>query len=168
MTRKRRRLYILGLFLLGLGTATALTLAAFRDNLVFFYSPSDLATKQIPPERNFRLGGLVDGRVPARHRPRLGIGVERHEDLDALRARVAQALGEALGIEIEAAEIARVGVVLEAEINRVGAVINCRFECGQAACRTDQFRQTMHGRHERSFDFAKGCSLAIGPFAALT
>ena len=60
MTRKRRRLYILGLFLLGLGTATALTLAAFRDNLVFFYSPSDLATKQIPPERNFRLGGLVE------------------------------------------------------------------------------------------------------------
>ncbi len=60
MTRKRRRLYILGLFLLGLGTATALTLTAFQDSLVFFYSPSDLATKQIPPERNFRLGGLVE------------------------------------------------------------------------------------------------------------
>jgi cytochrome c-type biogenesis protein CcmE len=60
MTRKRRRLYILGLFLLGLGTATALTLTAFQDNLVFFYSPSDLAAKQIPPERNFRLGGLVE------------------------------------------------------------------------------------------------------------
>jgi cytochrome c-type biogenesis protein CcmE len=60
MTRKRRRLYILGLFLLGLGTATALTLTAFQDNLVFFYSPSDLATKQVPPERNFRLGGLVE------------------------------------------------------------------------------------------------------------
>ena len=60
MTRKRRRLYILGLFLLGLGTATALTLTAFQDSLVFFYSPSDLAAKQIPPERNFRLGGLVE------------------------------------------------------------------------------------------------------------
>jgi len=60
MTRKRRRLYILGLFLLGLGTATALTLTAFQDNLVFFYSPSDLAAKQIPPERTFRLGGLVE------------------------------------------------------------------------------------------------------------
>jgi cytochrome c-type biogenesis protein CcmE len=60
MTRKRRRLYILGLFLLGLGTATALTLTAFQDNLVFFYSPSDLQAKQLPPERLFRLGGLVE------------------------------------------------------------------------------------------------------------
>ncbi len=60
MTRKRRRLYLLGLFLLGLGTATALTLTAFQDNLVFFYSPSDLAAKPVPPERLFRLGGLVE------------------------------------------------------------------------------------------------------------
>lgn len=60
MTRKRRRLYILGLFLLGLGTATALTLTAFQDNLVFFYSPSDLQAKKLPPERLFRLGGLVE------------------------------------------------------------------------------------------------------------
>jgi cytochrome c-type biogenesis protein CcmE len=62
MTRKRRRLYILGLFLLGLGTATALTLSAFQDNLVFFYSPTDLAAKEkeLPPGRLFRLGGLVE------------------------------------------------------------------------------------------------------------
>src|SRR5262245_50212651 len=60
MTRKRRRLYILLLFLLGLGTATALTLAAFQDNLVFFYSPSDLATKQLAPGRTIRVGGLVE------------------------------------------------------------------------------------------------------------
>jgi cytochrome c-type biogenesis protein CcmE len=60
MTRKRRRLYILGLFLLGLGTATALALTAFQDNLVFFYSPSDLETKHLPPGRTFRLGGLVE------------------------------------------------------------------------------------------------------------
>jgi cytochrome c-type biogenesis protein CcmE len=60
MTRKRRRLYILGLFLLGLGTATALTLAAFQDNLVFFYSPSDLNKKQVTVERTIRVGGLVE------------------------------------------------------------------------------------------------------------
>ena len=45
MTRKKRRLYMLLLALLGLGTATALTLTAFQDNLVFFFSPSDLQTK---------------------------------------------------------------------------------------------------------------------------
>jgi cytochrome c-type biogenesis protein CcmE len=60
MTRKRRRLYILGLFMLGLGSATALTLTAFQDSLVFFYSPSDLTTKQVPRERDLRIGGLVE------------------------------------------------------------------------------------------------------------
>jgi cytochrome c-type biogenesis protein CcmE len=60
VTRKRRRLYLLGLFLLGLGTATALALAAFRDNLVFFYSPSDLARLAVPGDRAVRIGGLVE------------------------------------------------------------------------------------------------------------
>jgi cytochrome c-type biogenesis protein CcmE len=59
MTRKRRRLYLLGLFLVGLGTATALTLSAFKDNLVFFYSPTDLVEKNVPPGRTVRIGGLV-------------------------------------------------------------------------------------------------------------
>jgi cytochrome c-type biogenesis protein CcmE len=59
MTRKRRRLYILGLFLLGLGTATALTLSALQENIAFFYSPSELAGKE-PPKNAFRIGGLVE------------------------------------------------------------------------------------------------------------
>lgn len=60
MTRKRRRLYILLLFMLGIGSATALTLTAFRDNLVFFYSPSEIVEKNVPRERNMRIGGLVE------------------------------------------------------------------------------------------------------------
>ena len=57
--KKKRRLYILMAALLGLGTATALVLTAFQDNLVFFYSPTDL--KQHPTAgRTFRLGGLVE------------------------------------------------------------------------------------------------------------
>ncbi|HVA35352.1 MAG TPA: cytochrome c maturation protein CcmE [Stellaceae bacterium] len=61
MTRKRRRLYFVigGLALLGL--AVGLTLSALNDNLVFFYGPSDLAAKHIPPGRLVRLGGLVAG-----------------------------------------------------------------------------------------------------------
>lgn len=46
--------------LAALGVASALVLSAFRDNLVFFHSPSDLAAEPIPPERVFRLGGLVE------------------------------------------------------------------------------------------------------------
>ncbi|WP_092619673.1 cytochrome c maturation protein CcmE [Roseospirillum parvum] len=64
MSRKRRRLYVAGVAMLALGAATALVLAAFEDNLVFFYSPRDLDSKQITPDRRFRLGGLVaDGTV---------------------------------------------------------------------------------------------------------
>jgi cytochrome c-type biogenesis protein CcmE len=60
MTRKRRRLYILLLFMIGIGTAAALTLTAFRDNLVFFYSPSEIVEKDAPKGRNMRIGGLVE------------------------------------------------------------------------------------------------------------
>lgn len=61
ITRKKRRLYIILLALLGLGTAAALTLTAFEDNIVFFFSPSDLQTRKAEvKDRSFRLGGLVD------------------------------------------------------------------------------------------------------------
>jgi len=60
MTRKKRRLYMLVLALLGLGTATALTLSAFDENVAFFFSPSDLTTKP-PGDRLVRVGGLVEG-----------------------------------------------------------------------------------------------------------
>ena len=43
-----------------LGAAAALVLTALNDNIVFFYSPSQLAEKHPGPERRFRLGGLVE------------------------------------------------------------------------------------------------------------
>ena len=60
MTRKRRRLLavLAGLGMLGL--ATALVLSAFSDNLVFFYTPSDIKTKSLPEGRRMRIGGLVE------------------------------------------------------------------------------------------------------------
>jgi len=60
MTRKRRRLYLLLAAMAGLGVAAALVLTAFRDNLVFFYAPSDVASKGVAEARRFRLGGLVE------------------------------------------------------------------------------------------------------------
>jgi cytochrome c-type biogenesis protein CcmE len=60
MSRKRRRLLALALGLALLGAATAMVLAAFNDDLVFFYSPSDLAMKVIAPGRRIRIGGLVE------------------------------------------------------------------------------------------------------------
>jgi cytochrome c-type biogenesis protein CcmE len=59
-TAKRRRLMVLLLAALGLGTATALTLTAFDDHLVFFHTPSDIAAHKVPVDRQMRIGGLVE------------------------------------------------------------------------------------------------------------
>lgn len=59
MTRKRRRLYIALAGLLCIASAAALILTAFEDNLVFFYSPSDVQAKGLPEGRTARIGGLV-------------------------------------------------------------------------------------------------------------
>jgi cytochrome c-type biogenesis protein CcmE len=60
MTRKRRRLWILLASGIGLGSAAALTLSAFSENLVFFVAPSDLVARHPTPGRTFRLGGMVE------------------------------------------------------------------------------------------------------------
>src|SRR5215471_19890878 len=64
MTRKRRRLVLIGGALCVLAVAVALMLNALRDSIVFFNSPSDVAEKHVPPGTRIRLGGLVkDGSV---------------------------------------------------------------------------------------------------------
>lgn len=60
MTRKRRRLMIVVLGGLVLATAAALVLTAFEDNIVFFHSPTDIATnEELSIDRRLRVGGLV-------------------------------------------------------------------------------------------------------------
>ena len=60
MTPKRKRLWLVVGSLAALGFAATLVLTALNDNIVFFYSPTQIAEKQIPPERRFRMGGLVE------------------------------------------------------------------------------------------------------------
>src|SRR5436305_6021955 len=59
MTRKQRRLTIIGGSLAVLVVAAALVLNAMRDSIVFFSTPSMVAEKHIQPGKRFRLGGLV-------------------------------------------------------------------------------------------------------------
>ena len=59
MTRKQRRLTLIGSGLGVLAVAAALVLFALRDSIVFFNSPSDVAEKHIAPGTRIRLGGLV-------------------------------------------------------------------------------------------------------------
>jgi cytochrome c-type biogenesis protein CcmE len=60
MTRKQRRLTMIGCSLAVLGIAAALVLNALRDSIVFFSTPSMVAEKHIEPGRRFRLGGMVE------------------------------------------------------------------------------------------------------------
>jgi cytochrome c-type biogenesis protein CcmE len=59
MTRKQRRLTIIGASLAVLTIALALVLNALRDSIVFFSTPAMVAEQHIQPGRRFRLGGLV-------------------------------------------------------------------------------------------------------------
>ena len=59
MTRKQRRLTLIGGALAVLAIAAGLVLNALRDSIVFFSTPTMAAEKQIKPGQRFRLGGMV-------------------------------------------------------------------------------------------------------------
>ena len=64
MKPRQQRMLAVGLAVFGLAVATALTLTAFKDNMMFFISVTDVVKGEYPKERNFRVGGLVvDGSI---------------------------------------------------------------------------------------------------------
>ena len=60
MKRKHKRLTFVIIAMSLLGVAAALMLTAFEENIVFFYTPTDIIEKKITDGRRFRLGGLVE------------------------------------------------------------------------------------------------------------
>ena len=59
MTRKQRRLTLIGLVGAVLALALGLVLYAMNDSIVFFHAPADVHAKGVQPGTRFRLGGLV-------------------------------------------------------------------------------------------------------------
>jgi len=59
MTRKQRRLVLIGGSLGVLALAVVLVLSALKDSIVFFNSPTDVVDKGVAPGSRIRLGGLV-------------------------------------------------------------------------------------------------------------
>jgi len=57
--KKQRRLAFAVALLLAGALGAALVVFALKDNILFFYSPTDLAAHPVPPGTNFRIGGLV-------------------------------------------------------------------------------------------------------------
>jgi cytochrome c-type biogenesis protein CcmE len=60
MKSRHKRLTLIVAGLAVLGVAAALVLSAFQKNLVFFYSPSQIANKEAPQGKAFRIGGMVE------------------------------------------------------------------------------------------------------------
>src|SRR3954462_14601395 len=60
MKPRHKRLAAIALGVVALGIATALVLGAFQKNLVFFFTPSQVAAKEAPQGRTFRIGGMVE------------------------------------------------------------------------------------------------------------
>ncbi len=60
MKRRHKRIGIILVGLAGLSLAAFLVASAFRQNLVFFFSPTQVAAKEAPVDRTFRIGGLVE------------------------------------------------------------------------------------------------------------
>jgi len=81
--RKRRRLAFAAALVVAGAGAAGLIVYALQDNVLYFYSPSDVAAKHIAPGTAFRIGGLVEARS-VRH----GRGAEIRFVVTDGRARV--------------------------------------------------------------------------------
>lgn len=59
MKARQKRLILVGVGILGVGGAATLAITALRSNISYYFSPSQVAANQAPPDHVFRLGGLV-------------------------------------------------------------------------------------------------------------
>ena len=60
MKPRHKKLAAIGIGIVALGIVAALVLTAFEKNLVFFFSPTQVAAKEAPLGRTFRIGGIVE------------------------------------------------------------------------------------------------------------
>ncbi|TKB32976.1 MAG: cytochrome c maturation protein CcmE [Nitrospira sp.] len=60
MKPRQKRFVLIGLGLVALAVAAVLVLNAFQSNLVFFFTPTQVANGEVPQGRSFRIGGMVE------------------------------------------------------------------------------------------------------------
>jgi cytochrome c-type biogenesis protein CcmE len=106
MTRKGRRFVLIGAGVGVLAVAVALMLNAFRDSIVFFNSPSDVAEKHIAAGTRIRLGGLVKAGSVVRSdnlKIRFDVTDGNHEIMVAYRGVLPDLFREGQGVVAEGA-----------------------------------------------------------------
>jgi cytochrome c-type biogenesis protein CcmE len=59
MTPRRKRLFVVLAILVGVGASVSLAVMASRENIMFYYDPSQVATGKAPLAKRFRIGGMV-------------------------------------------------------------------------------------------------------------
>ncbi len=60
MTRRQRRMFLVAALVIGVGIATTLILKAFKENMLYFITPSEVVAGEAPHGKAFRLGGMVE------------------------------------------------------------------------------------------------------------
>ncbi len=60
MTPRQKRMVTVAVIVVGVGIATTFALQAFNKNLLYYYSPTQIAAGEAPSSRSFRVGGLVE------------------------------------------------------------------------------------------------------------
>ena len=73
MKPRHKRFAWIGAGVVALGVAAALVLNAFQSNLVFFFTPTQVAEREAPQGRSFRIGGLVETGSLVRERDSLTV-----------------------------------------------------------------------------------------------
>jgi cytochrome c-type biogenesis protein CcmE len=70
---RQRRLFFIGILLLGITIASSLILFALKKNINAFLTPSDVASSTLPADEHFRLGGMVKQGSLVREKDSLGV-----------------------------------------------------------------------------------------------
>ena len=59
MTPRQKRMSFVAVLIAGIAVAVTLALQAFNENLLYFFSPTQVKAGEAPKDHSFRLGGLV-------------------------------------------------------------------------------------------------------------
>ena len=89
---RRKKLIIIAVLVIGIGSATALALRAFQKNLLYFYSPMQVSAGEAPANRPFRVGGLVVAGSVQRDPQSLAVSFTLTDTLKDLRVHYAGVL----------------------------------------------------------------------------
>ena len=82
--RRKKRLYLVLVLVIGISAATGLAITAFDQNLMFFYSPAEVTAGKAPRDHPFRLGGLVTEGSLQRHADGLTVTFDLTDNQDTV------------------------------------------------------------------------------------